>query len=44
MYHFVWTPKYRHKVFIEPYWGYLKEIIKKVTYDYDIDIVELETL
>jgi len=42
MYHFVWIPKYRHKIFDEPYRTVLKEIIKKVGYDYDIDIVELE--
>ncbi len=42
MYHFVWIPKYRHKVFSEPYREVLKGIIKKAGYDYDIDIVELE--
>jgi len=42
MYHFVWIPKYRHKVFEEPYRSVLKEIIRKIGYDYDIDIVELE--
>ncbi|WP_426369983.1 IS200/IS605 family transposase [Pseudocolwellia sp. HL-MZ7] len=42
MYHFVWIPKYRHKVFIEPYRSTMKAIIQKVGYDYDIDIVELE--
>lgn len=42
MYHFVWIPKYRHKVFEEPYREVLKDIIKKVGYDYDIDIKELE--
>ncbi len=42
MYHFVWIPKYRHKVFREPYREVLKGIIKKIGYDYDIDIVELE--
>ena len=42
MYHFVWIPKYRHKVFSEPYRGELKAIIQKIGYDYDIDIVELE--
>ncbi len=39
---FFGIPKYRHKVFIEPYRGALKGIIEKVAYDYDIDIVELE--
>ena len=44
MYHFVWIPKYRHKVFEEPYRTELKTIIEKVAYDYDLDIVELEVL
>jgi len=42
MYHFVWIPKYRHKVFDEPYRSSLKGIIEKIGYDYDIDVVELE--
>ncbi len=42
MYHFVWIPKYRHKVFCEPYREVLKRIIEKAGYDYNIDIVELE--
>ncbi len=42
MYHFVWIPKYRHKVFREPYREALKGIIEKIGYDYNIDIVELE--
>ncbi len=42
MYHFVWIPKYRHKVFSEPFREVLKGIIQKAGYDYDIDIVELE--
>ena len=42
MYHFVWIPKYRHKVFEEPYRGSLKKIIHKIGYDYNIEIVELE--
>ncbi len=42
MYHFVWIPKYRHKVFMEPYRATMKAIIQKIGYDYDIDIVELE--
>ena len=42
MYHFVWIPKYRHKVFSDPYREVLKGIIEKIGYDYDIDIVELE--
>ncbi|MEX0939864.1 MAG: IS200/IS605 family transposase [Candidatus Babeliales bacterium] len=42
MYHFVWIPKYRHKIFREPYRSNLKEIIYKIGYDYNIEIVELE--
>ncbi len=42
MYHFVWIPKYRHKVFTEPHRSDLKEIIYKIEYDYNIEIVELE--
>lgn len=42
MYHFVWIPKYRHKVFAEPYGSKLKDIIYKIGYDYNIEIVELE--
>ena len=42
MHHFVWIPKYRHKVFSEPYRDELKAIIQKIGYDYDIDVVELE--
>lgn len=42
MYHFVWIPKYRHKVFAEPYREMLKAIIGKAAYDYDIELVELE--
>ena len=33
MYHFVWIPKYRHKVFMEPYRSELKGIIGKIGYD-----------
>lgn len=42
MYHFVWIPKYRHKVFDEPYRTKSKDIIHKIGYDYNIEIVELE--
>jgi putative transposase len=38
----VWIPKYRHKVFKEPYRENLKAIIRKIGYDYNIEIVELE--
>ncbi len=43
MYHFVWIPKYRHKVFVEPQREVMRAIIQKIGYDCDIDIVELET-
>ena len=42
MYNFVWIPKYRHKVFEEPYRSVLKSIIEKIVYSYDIELVELE--
>lgn len=42
MYHFVWIPKYRRKVFEEPYRSVLKSIIHKIGYDYNVEIVELE--
>ena len=42
MYHFEWLPKYRHKVFEEPYRSELKATINKIAYDDDIDLVELE--
>ena len=42
MYHFVWIPKYRHKVLSEPYRSELKAIIQKIGYDDNIDRLELE--
>ena len=42
MYYFVWIPKYRHKVFEEPYREAMKAIIRKIRFDYDFDIQELE--
>ena len=42
MHHFVWIPKYRYKIFEEPYRSELKAIISKICYDCDIDLVELE--
>ena len=42
MYHFVWIPKYRHKVFEEPYRSALKLMIRKAAYDYDMQVEELE--
>ena len=42
MYHFVWIPKYRRKIFAEPYRSSLKDIVYKIGYDYNIEIVEIE--
>lgn len=42
MCHFVWIPKYRHKVFEEPYRSTLKSIIGRASYGYDIELVEFE--
>jgi putative transposase len=42
MYHFVWIPKYRHKVFGDPYGEALKVMLRKVGYDYNLPVVELE--
>jgi putative transposase len=42
MYHFVWIPKYRKRIFFEPYGSALKTIIEKICYDYDIELAELE--
>lgn len=38
----MWIPKYRRKVFSDPYRETMKAIIYKAGFDYDIDIVELE--
>ena len=38
----MWIPKYRHKVFSEPYGTVLKHIIEQIGYDYNIEVVELE--
>ncbi len=42
IYHFVWIPKYRQKVFRPPYAETLKSIIKKTAYDYDMEVAEIE--
>jgi putative transposase len=42
VYHFVWIPKYRKRVFVEPYRAFLKAVIEKICYEYDIDLLELE--
>jgi putative transposase len=41
-YHFVWIPKYRHKVFSEPYRTALKSIIRQTAYNYDMEVTEIE--
>jgi putative transposase len=42
LYHFVWIPKYRHRVFLEPYRTNLKHIIKKAAHDYEMHVDEIE--
>jgi len=42
MHHFVWIPQYGHKVFVEPYREAMKAIIRKIGYDHNLDIQELE--
>lgn len=39
---FVWIPKYRHKVFSEPYATTLKSMLHKIGYDYNLPVSELE--
>jgi REP-associated tyrosine transposase len=41
-YHIVWTPKYRHPVFTEPYRSVLKGILAKAAYDYDMTVYAME--
>ncbi len=42
LYHFVWIPKYRKKIFTEPYRSTLKNIIQKAAYDYEMEVAEIE--
>lgn len=42
MYHFVWIPTYRHKLFREPYASTLKRVLRKIGYDYNMTVVEVE--
>lgn len=44
MYHFVWIPKYRNAVFKKPYADYLKALIRKIAYDYDMEVSEIEVV
>lgn len=44
MYHFVWIPKYRNAVFKASYAEYLKALIRKIAYDYDMEVSELEVV
>jgi putative transposase len=41
IHHFVWIPKYRHKVFTDPDRESLKAIIEKIRYDIDIEELEV---
>lgn len=41
-YHFVWIPKYRHKIFEEPHATALKQIIRQAAYNYDMEVTEIE--
>lgn len=41
-YHFVWIPKYRQKIFVEPYREDLKNIIKQAAYNYNMEVTEIE--
>jgi putative transposase len=36
MYQFFWIPKYRHKIFVEPYREAMRAIIHNIAYDFDI--------
>ena len=42
LYHFVWIPKYRKKIFTEPYRSDLIAIIQKTAFDYEMEINEIE--
>ena len=44
MYHFVWIPKYRNAVFKKPYADYLKGLFRKIAYDYDMEVSEIEIM
>ena len=41
-YHFVWIPKYRHKVLVGPCREALITIIRQASYNYDMEVTELE--
>ncbi len=43
MYHFVWIPKYRHKVFSEPYREVLKGIIETQVSEFKINNAHVVT-
>ena len=44
MYHFVWIPKYRNAVFRKPYAEFLKALFRKIAYDYDMEVSEIEIM
>ena len=41
MYHFIWIPKYRHKIFEEPYRSGLKTIIEIVELEVPVDHIHM---
>ncbi len=43
-YHFVWIPKYRRKVLVEPLAKRLKEILREICRDYQFRIIAMEVM
>jgi putative transposase len=43
-YHFVWIPKYRRKVLVEPLAKRLKEILREICRDYRFRIIAMEVM
>src|SRR3989338_3649869 len=44
MYHFVWIPKHRNAVFKKPYAEFLKALFRKIAYDHDMEVSEIEIM
>jgi len=42
-YHIIWCPKYRRKVLVGDVEKRLKEIIKEVAFELNVEIIEMET-
>jgi len=42
MYQFFWIPKYRHKIFVEPYREAMRAIIHNIAYDFDIQELAIQ--